>query len=113
VIEMTGAATVVTLSPPSLTFASQTVGTRSAPQSIQLTNNGQTAVHVGAIGLVGNDPGDFKETNNCVGTIAPGANCTISITFKPFKKGSRTASVDITDDGGASPQFAGLSGTGT
>jgi len=113
VIELTGSGTVVTLSPTSLTFGSQKVGTKSPPQQVQLTNHGNAPLTVSSVKIVGKDPGDFSQTNTCVGQVAAGASCTITVTFKPIKKGSRSASVSVSDSGGASPQQAALSGTGT
>jgi hypothetical protein len=42
-----------------------------------------------------------------------GQSCTVSVTFKPTATGSRSASVNITDNGGDSPQKVDLIGTGT
>jgi hypothetical protein len=113
VIELTGSATVVTLSPASLGFGTQAVGTRSAPQEITLTNTSDSQLQITNIKLTGADPGDFAITNNCGGQMAPKSSCKVSVTFKPFKKGTRKASVSIYDNGGASPQSAQVSGTGS
>ena len=61
VIELTGAGTVVRLSPMSLTFGSQTVGTRSTPQQIDLINTGLTPLNVSRVTFDGKDPGDFSQ----------------------------------------------------
>jgi hypothetical protein len=111
-IELSGAATVVTLSPSSLTFASQKVGTTSSPQQVQLTNTGKTPLDITKWSLHGFDPSDFSESNNCTSSLAAGASCTISVTFTPMHSGSRSAILYITDTGGASPQILPLSGTG-
>jgi hypothetical protein len=113
VIELTGSATVVTLNPTSLSFGTQRVGTRSQPQKIEVRNNGTAPLTVGGIKLAGNDPGDFATTTNCGSELAAGASCLVSVTFKPFKKGKRSASVNVTDNGGASPQLAPVSGIGS
>jgi len=113
IIELAGAGTVVTLSPASLTFGSSKVGTKSSPKQIQLTNTGATSLTVSGVKFAGRDPGDFAQTNTCVGQVAAGASCSITVTFKPIKTGSRSASVRVSDSGGASPQQAAVSGTGT
>jgi hypothetical protein len=113
IIELAGAGTVVTLSPASLTFGSQKVGTKSSPKLIRLTNTGTTSLTVSSVKFGGKDPGDFSQTNTCVGQVAAGASCTIGVTFKPIKTGSRSASVSVSDSGGASPQQVAISGTGT
>jgi len=111
----TSSAPAVTLSPTSLTFNSQTVGTTSAAQAVTLTNSGNAALSITAIGLSGSNPGDFAQTNTCPlspSTLAVGANCTISVTFSPSATGNRAASVSIADNAAGSPQSVGLTGTG-
>lgn len=106
-------APIVSLSPSSLTFASQAVNTTSAAQTVTLSNPGNGALSITSIAA----SGDFPETNNC-GTGLPGstgtalAACSISVTFKPTAVGTRTGSVSITDNASGSPQTVSLSGTG-
>ena len=102
-----------TLSPSSLTFATQLVSTPSPAQPVTLTNYGTVALSISSIGIMGADPNDFAQTQTCAGSVAPGASCTISITFKPTEPGSRTAMLSATDNAPGSPQTASLSGTGT
>lgn len=97
-----------TLSPTSLTFASQTTGTTSTAQAVKLTNSGQAALTLSSIAA----SGDFAETNNCGTSVAAGANCTISVTFTPSVVGTRTGALMISDNASGSPQTASLSGTG-
>src|SRR3989441_1106052 len=57
----------------------------------------------------------FAAGNTCptgAGSVAPGASCTISISFTPAATGARTATVTITDDAAGSPQLVSLAGTG-
>ena len=108
----TGAASSASLSPTSLTFASQTVGASSAAQTITLTNSGNAALSVTSIAVSGANASDFAESNSCGSSVAAGANCTISVTFKPTAAGTRTAAVTLTDNATGSPQSVSLSGTG-
>ena len=101
------------LSPPSMTFASQALGSTSSAQAATLTNSGGTTLNITSIALTGANSSDFAQTNNCGASVAAGANCTISVTFMPSASGSRTASVTITDNASGSPQTVSLSGTGT
>jgi archaellum component FlaF (FlaF/FlaG flagellin family) len=112
VIELSGQGTVVKLSPRKLNFAAQEVGTESAPQPVQLTNEGSTSLSVTTIKIRGTNGTDFSETDTCGSPVAPGASCTISVTFAPKKAGSRSAKIYITDTGGGSPQTVPLTGTG-
>src|SRR5215472_14455366 len=102
-----------TLSPGTLTFATQLVGTSSAAQSVTLNNYGTVTLGITSVGFTGVDSGDFAQTETCGSSVAPGASCTISITFKPTQLGSRTAMLSITDNAPGSPQNVSLTGTGT
>jgi hypothetical protein len=48
----------------------------------------------------------------CITTLAPGAACTVTLTFAPVASG-RTAMLAIADSAAGSPQFVSLNGTGT
>jgi hypothetical protein len=101
---------VVTLTPMSLTFASQPVGTTSPTQQATLTNTGGAALNMSSIGGFG----DFALSDNCPGTLAAGASCTLNVAFTPTAApGNRRSSVVITDNAPASPQKLPLSGTAT
>ena len=100
----------ITVSPSSLTFADQIVGTSSPAQVITLSNTGTAALSITNITVTGANPGDFTQTNTCPASVAAGASCTISVTFTPQATGTRTASVTITDNATGSPQSVGLTG---
>jgi hypothetical protein len=105
----------VGLIPTSLTFGNQKVGTTSATQSVTLTNTGTAALTIDSIALTGINAGDFAETTTCPispSTLAAGAKCALSVTFTPVAKGTRTATVSITDNAPNSPQSIALSGAG-
>jgi hypothetical protein len=112
-VPLVGTGTFVLLTPAKTNFGTQPVGTRSLPLTITLTNKGDGAVNIQSISITGLDAGDFAEKNNCGKSVASGASCFVKVTFKPLVKGTRTANVSITDDGGGSPQKVELSGTGT
>jgi hypothetical protein len=103
-----GLVPVVSLSATSLSFAGQTVSTPSPPQTLTLTNTGAGALTP----LTITTSGDFAQTNNCAGSVAPSAGCTIGITFTPEAPGNRTGALTLTDNAGNSPQTVTLSGTG-
>jgi hypothetical protein len=112
-VALTGTGTYIQLTPTSLNFGTQPVGTKSLPQRITLTNKGSVPVSISGISITGTDPGDFAETNTCGKSVAAGGSCFIKVTFKPLVKGKRTADVSISDNGGGSPQKVSLTGTGT
>jgi hypothetical protein len=102
------------LSPTRLVFASHPVGTTSAAQIVTLTNVGTALVDISSIQFGGADSQDFLQSaTTCGACVVGGASCTISIRFKPTATGLRSATLDVNDDGGGSPQTVALYGTGT
>src|SRR5256884_64172 len=102
----------VGFSPARLKFSTTYVGVAATAQTVTLTNSGAGALSVSSIAVTGTNTGDFAETDNCGGSVAAGASCTINVTFTPGAAGSRTAAISITDNAPASPQTISLSGTG-
>ena len=105
------------LSPSPLVFATpQIVGTASTPQNINLSNATGTAplsIPANGIAIGGANAGDFSQTNNCGTSVAVGASCTISVTFKPtsLTPAARTATLTLTDNAADSGQMVTLTGT--
>ena len=117
----TGSSTTIaeiTVSPTSLPFGNQTVGTTSAAKSITLSNTGTapftpSSTLPGFVALVGVNSGDFTETDNCGESLAAGDHCTINISFAPQAAVDARAFVAIEGDARNTPQLVALSGTGT
>jgi HYDIN/CFA65/VesB family protein/centrosomal CEP192-like protein/VCBS repeat protein/IPT/TIG domain-containing protein len=107
-----GGAPVVSFSPMSLTFSSQTVGTMSASESIMLSNTGTAVLAIDSISITGTNSSEFAQTNSCSASLAADSSCTISVTFTPTAVGTATASVSIADNASGSPQTVSLTGTG-
>jgi FG-GAP-like repeat/Abnormal spindle-like microcephaly-assoc'd, ASPM-SPD-2-Hydin/Cep192 domain 4/HYDIN/CFA65/VesB-like, Ig-like domain len=108
----TGVAPSVTLSATALDFGSQPMSVTSAAQAVTLTNNGPGPLTFTSVATSGTNAGDFGETNNCVGTIAALAGCSLNVTFSPSAGGARVASLSISDNAAPSPQTVSLTGTG-
>jgi hypothetical protein len=104
-----GVSPAVTFSPTSLTFPDQTIFTTSPAQKLTLTNTGLGILTISGGSLTG----QFGETNNCGGTLKPGASCTAEIAFKPKAKGTLRGTISVTDNAPGSPQTVPLTGTGT
>jgi hypothetical protein len=68
---------------------------------------------VGGVSLTGANPGDFAiSADSCSNqTIAPGASCSISVTYTPSATGTRTANLSIPSNAPGSPHRVDLSGT--
>jgi formiminotetrahydrofolate cyclodeaminase len=100
------------LSPTTLAFGSQLLGTPSTAQTATLSNSGNATMNISSLVLTGTNASDFAQTNTCGSSVAAGNSCTISVTFTPTASGTRTASVSITDNASGSPQSVSLTGTG-
>lgn len=92
----TGVAPQLGVSPQSLSFPNQVVNTPSAAQTVTLVNLGTANLNL--IGI--SSPGDFAQTSTCTTSIAPGASCTVNVTFTPTALGNRTGALTISSDGG-------------
>jgi probable HAF family extracellular repeat protein len=105
-------APTVTLSPTTLSFPAQVLGTASQAKTVTLKNTGNASLTITGIAITGSNPGSFAQTHTCGGSLAVGASCTISVKFKPTMVGPRSAALSISDNAAGSPQKVPLSGTG-
>jgi hypothetical protein len=103
----------VSLSPGSLTFASQVVGASGAQQTVTLSNTGTAALTISSIAITGTSLTSYTQASPCAKSLNPGATCTIPITFQPSTPGSKAAALTITDNAAGSPHSVSLSGTAT
>ncbi|MGD0696278.1 MAG: DUF3443 family protein [Terriglobia bacterium] len=101
-------APAVSLSATGLTFASQTVGSPSSPESVTVTDSGNGTLVFASIVV----SGDYTQTNNCGTSVSPSGSCTINVTFTPSASGTRTGTLTLTDNASTSPQTVSLTGTG-
>jgi hypothetical protein len=92
----------IAVNPAGLNFPTQSLNTTSQPLTATITN-GQNALNITSITLSGTNAADFMSTQNCVGPMAPGAQCVVSVTFTPTAPGVRQASLTITNSGIANP----------
>jgi len=97
-----------TLSPTSLSFGNEVVGTTSPVQSVTLSNYGATTLSITGITASSN----FGQTNTCNSTLASGESCTVNVTFTPGNTGSSNGTLSFADSAADSPQTVALSGTG-
>lgn len=114
-------AQALSVSPTSLTFAAQAVGSTSAPQGVTLTACPMTSgcafssvtgwfylghtsscpVSNGNFAMACRPSTDFVQTSNCPATgtvMASGTSCTMQISFKPVKRGLRLATAHTGND---------------
>jgi uncharacterized repeat protein (TIGR03803 family) len=106
----TGAAYMVTISPSSVTFPGQYVGTSGLNQNVQLTNNGPGPLTISSV--VASPASDFSQLSACGNSLAAGASCSIGVFFDPSTSGTRNGTLTIRDNAPGSPQVVPLTGTG-
>jgi hypothetical protein len=99
---------VAQVSTATIIFASQSVGTTSGSQAITMTNLGAAQMALGSVTI----SGDFAQSGSC-SVIAPGASCSLAVTFAPTAAGARTGTLSIVSNAAGSPYVVNLSGTGT
>jgi hypothetical protein len=112
--KVTGAAVLpVTVTPASLTFASQSVGSTSAAQKVTVTNNQSIALNISGIVASGDYAIATDGTPACqVGVPVPTLNkCSFGVVFAPTSAGTIKGVVTVSTDAGSSPQEVKLTGT--
>jgi hypothetical protein len=100
---------VVNLSPTSLNFGNQKVGTTSAGKTVKLTNRGQGALTIAGITTTAG----YSQTNNCGSSLGSNTSCTITVKFRPSALGTQNGTLTIKDNAAGSPQKVTLTGVGT
>ena len=103
--------------PTPLIFVAQTVATTSASQNILLTNTGAANLLISSIAITAG-PANFTRVQptsgpaECVGVLAPTAQCVIAITFSPRAVGTLIGNVQIVTNATPSTYNVPLAGTG-
>ncbi len=96
-----------TLSAMSLIFPATAVSQNATPQTVTLTNSGESALNQVSIQATG---AGFGETNTCGSTLAAHATCVITGTFQALSQGTVTGQIDVAD--ATRTQIISLSGSG-
>ncbi|MEO8725869.1 MAG: choice-of-anchor D domain-containing protein, partial [Acidobacteriaceae bacterium] len=104
--------TQTTLTPTSIGFSAQAVGTTSGPRTAYFRNNQLRALTISSV--VGT--GDFAYSGGSCplapATLVAGKTCTINVVFTPTQVGPRTGVLTINDDATEGPRTISLSGSG-
>jgi hypothetical protein len=108
----TGIAATRTLniSPTSLSFGNITTGTSSAPQTVTITNTGNSNVTISQISVSG--AGYSITGGGAPVTLSPSQTLTLTASFSPTVIGSVNGSISIVSNANGSPASVSLSGTG-
>lgn len=107
-IGLTGA-TPTYLSPASISFPAQYVGTSGLPQSVTLNNTGTAPLIISGVTA---STADFAALSSCGSSLAAGSSCSIGVFFDPSASGTRMGTLTVVDSAPDSPQVVTLTGTG-
>jgi Abnormal spindle-like microcephaly-assoc'd, ASPM-SPD-2-Hydin len=109
-VAIRNAPATATVTPASLVFASQAVGTISAPQTLAIQNTGRPALTLSTIVI---STTDFVLSGQCPATLAAGASCSLSVVFAPTATGSRSATLSVPANVQGGSIAVSLTGTAT
>ena len=108
--QQSGAPASVSISPASVDFGSQPVGSTSSA-SVTLTDSGGTLVHVDSVAISAGSPAYSVSADACTGaTLNPGANCVVGVHFTASAVGAVSGQLAVA--GSAGTLTVPLSGTG-
>ena len=102
--------TSASLLPTSLNFGDIPVNTVSAPQTVTLTNVGNTTMTIKSLVLSGSAA--FTQTNTCGSSLASGKSCQIQLLFAPTVSGLPVSAVLTVTVPGAPPSVVNMTGFG-
>ena len=109
VIPLSGWGLGVAVSPGSLAFPPQPLGTTSPPHTVTVTNDTGDSMTMGTVQTSG---AFVISSNGCTGIMYLLGSCTIGVEFAPTQGGAVTGALTIYDSYGTSPQVVPLQGTG-
>jgi 6-phosphogluconolactonase (cycloisomerase 2 family) len=99
----------VTLTPATLAFTAEAVGTTTAAKTVTVKNTSKkTALSISSIVA----SGDFAFTTTCGSTLAADSSCTLSVTSTPETIGTIDGAITLTDNATPGTQVVNLSGKG-
>jgi len=97
---------IPSLAPTNLDFGEQAAGTVGLPQSVTLTNGGESPLGLQRVTV----QGDFGETHDCGPMIDPGQSCNFDVTFRPGTVGPGSGLLTVDTSGEPSRVAVGLTG---
>ena len=98
----------VSLTPATLTFPAQLIGSTSASKAVTLKNTGTAPLNLLSLST----SGGYSQTNSCGSSVAAGASCTINVSFSPTVPGATPGALTVVDNVASSPQVVSFTGTG-
>jgi hypothetical protein len=106
-IGLSGRATAIKLSSPSLVWDNTATGVTSDSQSVLITNESNSPVRIEGIDA----RGEFVEHNDCPKELSARQTCTVSVAFQPKLVGKASGAIRIHDSDITAMQTVLLNGT--
>ncbi|MCU1313733.1 MAG: BNR/Asp-box repeat protein, partial [Acidobacteriaceae bacterium] len=91
-VAIRNAPATASITPASLAFSSQAVGTASGPQALTVQNTGTTALTLGTMTV---STREFVLSGQCPATLAAGVSCSVSVVFAPTATGALSATLSV------------------
>jgi len=103
----------VGLTPSSLAFPPEQLGSVSPSQAITVSNTGAAPLVVSGVSAAGQDANAFKLSGDgCSDTTVPvGGSCTVGVQFAPVTAGPASAQLRVSSNAPGGPTLVGLSGS--
>ena len=100
------------LTPDDYDFGSQALGSSTAGQRFELSNDGASPMRLSGASIIGADADQFRlSADECTDVVLPaGGRCVVQVKFAPDTPGTGSARLRLSGDGGS--YTAALTGTG-
>jgi hypothetical protein len=108
-LTVTAATVILNSSASSLSFGSVNVSSSATPQTVTLTNAGNSNVTISNVTVSG---AGFNASGASGVIVAPGQTTTLTATFAPSATGAVTGKISVASNASNSPDSISLSGTG-
>ncbi len=106
-----GTAGPLTFSPGTLAFGNLALGLSSS-KNVNIKNTGTTTLNLNSIKGSGNYSAVAGGSTPCGSTLAAGATCSETVTYKPLVIGAETGGLTVKTNASVSPQIQTITGTG-
>ncbi|MEJ2084877.1 MAG: choice-of-anchor D domain-containing protein [Acidobacteriota bacterium] len=109
-----GIAPLLEMTPASLSFGAQDVGSTSRAKTVTLSNRGTAVLEIQKLEISGGGSRDFRlRKDECSNqSLVPSANCDIAFNFAPRAAGVRSVELVVDSDTLIDPPPVGISGEG-
>lgn len=100
---VSGPQSELTLTPNPMAFGTVDLGNMPATDTFTLENVGAADANISSVSLGGPDAEFTIAADNCTGTLAAGATCTVDIEFNAGANGSYSNQLDVASDANVNP----------